>query len=742
MEKASLARCGLYRRTPGGRRFRFGRSLVWVAFAGLTRAFVNTPVPLLLRPSADPGCFGRVSSHSGDEEFASLEGRWPWVCQQPGRCADLPAEEVFTGFDGLFDDDTDQDASGASESYSKVSREVRNACYAFVSLDSAPDPEVVVLSKTAAALTGIPLEFVGATRRGNQGAEGALPPCQLKQVALALTGTVALEGAQPFSSSYGGHQFGNWAGQLGDGRVATLGEIVRDGFSEIGQVAGKGQDHGSLVEIQLKGIGQTPFSRGGDGKAVLGACLREFLFSEAFLGLGLPAAVAVSVCSSGESATIRDSDPKNSGALKRAQGAVLCRAAPSFLRFGSFELPARRGDVILVRKLADYCLRHLSPRSESSLLADATESGDERTEFLTSGNLGIGRNEEDGQAQENGNESNQEMSARNDYVELLVAIVQATARMVAGWQAVGFCHGVLNTDNFTLLGLALDFGPCSFMEAYDPTWSPNEGDSALRYAFQNQPDVSAWNCERLAEAFSSIVGVSGVAEANAAFSPAFDAAYTAHLQKKLGLRGMDLGSGWVHPRRSGGAPPGEMQEKLPPDAQFVFSFFNLMAACRTDFTETWRALLDVPAQSVARKARRNLTTEQSGAGVVDAFCADDEETLRPLSAVLNAAGASSTTRKQWATWIREYSSRIDSQGIGNGHPKGKEEGRKERLETMRGSSPAFVLRKKSLEQALMAAETEDLTLVHQLEERLSRSYAGDQSEQGVTRHPQGARVSA
>lgn len=130
-----------------------------------------------------------------------------------------------------------------------MSREVRNACYAFVSLDSAPDPEVVVLSKTAAALTGIPLEFVGARRRGNQGAEGALPPCQLKQVALALAGTVGLEGAQPFSSSYGGHQFGNWAGQLGDGRVATLGEIVRDGSSEIGQVAGKGQDHWSLVEV-------------------------------------------------------------------------------------------------------------------------------------------------------------------------------------------------------------------------------------------------------------------------------------------------------------------------------------------------------------------------------------------------------------------------------------------------------------------------------------------------------------
>lgn len=147
---------------------------------------------------------------------------------------------------------------------------------------------------------------------------------------------------------------------------------------------------------------------------------------QAFLGLGLPAAVAVSVCSSGERATIRDSNPKNRGTLKRAQGAVLCRAAPSFLRFGSFELPARRGDVTLVRKLADYCLRHLSPHFESSLLADAAESGVERTrKFLTSGkDLGIGRNEGDGPAQEKDNESNQEMSARNDYVELLVAIVQ------------------------------------------------------------------------------------------------------------------------------------------------------------------------------------------------------------------------------------------------------------------------------------------------------------------------------
>eukprot|EP00752_Nemacystus_decipiens_P010009 g8924.t1 len=618
--------------------------------------------------------------------------------------------EVFSGFEGLLLDDVSQtESEDDQQPYSKVSREVRNACYTFVSLDKAPAPELLIVSKAAAGLTGIPLETVRAASREGEGDDALL-----QQVGLGLTGTdlEAFEGVQPYSSNYGGHQFGNWAGQLGDGRVCTLGEIQTTEGVE-------GMRHGSLLEIQLKGIGPTPFSRGGDGKAAVGACLREFLFSEASLGLGLPATLAVSVCLTGEDATIRDSGPTNSGALKRARGAVLCRAAPSFLRFGSFELPARRGDVKLVRKLADYCLHHLGPYLDPSRLVDGGVVGDDRkspTGYLATRRTGRDDRLNEGEA------------SREDYLGLLVASVEATARMVAGWQALGFCHGVLNTDNFTLLGLALDFGPCSFMGKYDPSWSPNEGDSALRYAFQNQPDVSAWNCERLAEAFSSIVGVSGVARASEAFSPAFDGAYTASLERKFGLCGMKLGGGWMHPSRSRGEAAGATAE----DALFVLEFFRLMSSCRMDFTDTWRALLEVPGSSAARTAQQ-LSGAPVGTGVgggrslasgthEEVIYDNDEEALRPLISVLTVAGASTAQMREWAAWVREYSSRIHSQGIGRSHPDGEDAGRAARLEIMRKNSPAFVLREDSLEQALQAAETGDMSLVRQLVERSSRAY--------------------
>ncbi|CAM9343077.1 unnamed protein product, partial [Hapterophycus canaliculatus] len=674
-----------------------------------------------------------------------LSGEWPWVFEQPGRCIDLPAEEVFSGFDGFGDLDLIEDESSVSEDYSKVSREVRNAFYSPVSLDDAPAPELIVLSEAAAARTGIPPEVVIASRgRENKSGQGDAQQgsqSQLEEAALALSGAQLelFHGAQPFASSYGGHQFGNWAGQLGDGRVATLGEISAAAHeSEVARIA-RGAQTG-LVEIQLKGIGKTPFSRGGDGKAVLGTCLREFLFSEAFLGLGLSAALAISVCTSGESATVRDSDPKNSGALRRARGAILCRAAPSFLRFGSFELPARRGEVKLVRKLADYCLRHLGPHlaSNQPLAARHAEQAEEGIRGRTGHTIthgkekGVGSNGKDEGAQEDSDRLTNRAHGRDKYVELLVAIVEATAQMVAEWQAVGFCHGVLNTDNFTLLGLALDFGPCGFMERYNPAWSPNEGDSALRYAFRNQPDVSAWNCERLAEAFSSIVGVSGVEEANGAFSPAFDAAYTAILQRKLGLADMELGSGWIHPARCGGKASDKATGEVSSDARFVLRLFWLMSECRTDYTGTWRALLDVPALSATRTAQGlDMNREgpaSSARAEEDRTHSDDEETLRPLRAVLKAAGASSEQMQEWVIWLREYSSRIDTQGIGRLHPKGVVKGRAERQEIMRKSNPDFVLRATHLEQALGAAERGDMELVRQLEERLSKAYTKARSD--------------
>lgn len=216
--------------------------------------------------------------------------------------------------------------------------------------------------------------------------------------------------------------------------------------------------------------------------------------------------------------------------------------------------------------------------------------------------------------------------------------------------------------------------------------------------------------------FTFFAGVSGVARANETFSPAFDAAYTTNLERKFGLCGMKLGSGWMHPSRSAGGAAGGATK----DAQFVLEYFRLMSACRVDFTDTWRALLDVPALSAAHKVQQRsgapvhsgVDGTQAGVGrgcasgtQEDTICGNDEEVLRPLLSVLTAAGASREHKRQWAAWAHDYSSRIDIQGIGKSHPDGEDEGRAARLEIMRNSSPAFVLRAESLEQALKAAET-------------------------------------
>ncbi len=212
--------------------------------------------------------------------------------------------------------------------------------------------------------------------------------------------------------------------------------------------------------------------------------------------------------------------------------------------------------------------------------------------------------------------------------------------------------------------------------------------------------------------FLLFAGLSGVARANEAFSPAFDAAYTSILQRKLGLSGMELGSGWMHPSRSGGGAAGATK-----DAQFVLEYFRLMSTCRVDFTDTWRALLDVPALSMTRKARRfsggaveggeGRSDIGQGSGRDCASGTQEDDTwgnLRPLRSVLMAAGASGKQIREWAAWVHEYSSRIDTQGIGKFHPEGEAEGRRERLEIMRKSNPAFVLRAATLEQALKSAE--------------------------------------
>ena len=259
-------------------------------------------------------------------------------------------------------------------------------------------------------------------------------------------GNTLLPGMDPYAANYGGHQFGHWAGQLGDGRAITLGEAIND--------------PGERWELQLKGAGPTPYSRSADGRAVLRSSIREFLCSEAMHHLGVPTTRALSLVGTGEG-VVRDMFYDGHPELE--PGAIVCRVAPSFIRFGNFELPASRGDFDLLRRLADFCIRRDFPRLQGQ-----------------------------GEAL---------------YAEWFAQVCERTAVLVAHWMRVGFVHGVMNTDNMSILGLTIDYGPYGWVDDYDPDWTPNTTDAQhRRYRFGQQPQVAYWNLGRLAGALSPLFG--------------------------------------------------------------------------------------------------------------------------------------------------------------------------------------------------------------------------------------------
>lgn len=292
-----------------------------------------------------------------------------------------------------------------------------------------------------------------------------------------LAGNALWPGMAPYAANYGGHQFGHWAGQLGDGRAVVLGELVAP--------------DGTRHELQLKGAGPTPYSRAGDGRAVLRSSIREFLCSEAMHWLGVPTTRALSLVATGEQ-VVRDMF--YDGHPQAEPGAIVCRVAPSFLRFGNFELPAARGDLELLRTLADFALRHFFPA------------------------LGP--------------------PGPDAYAALLREVAVRTARLIAHWQAVGFVHGVMNTDNLSLLGLTIDYGPYGWIDDFDLGWTPNTTDAAQRrYAFGNQPGVGLWNTARLGEALQPLFGGSAqvVEDALAEYQRTYEGEATRRFSAKLGL---------------------------------------------------------------------------------------------------------------------------------------------------------------------------------------------------------------
>ena len=258
-----------------------------------------------------------------------------------------------------------------------------------------------------------------------------------------LGGNRLVEGMDPYAQRYGGHQFGNWANQLGDGRAITLGEVDT------------GPD---VLELQLKGPGKTPYSRFADGKAVLRSSIREYLCSEAMHHLGIPTTRALSLVTTGEN-VVRD--VMYDGNPAPEQGAIVCRVAPSFLRFGSFQIHSMNGDRATLKRLVDYTIEHHFPSHSS-------ESDDGLLAWLEQ-------------------------------------IASETAIMIAHWMRVGFVHGVMNTDNMSIHGLTIDYGPYGWIEDYNPNWTPNTTDARTgRYRFGQQAQIGAWNFARLLESISPL----------------------------------------------------------------------------------------------------------------------------------------------------------------------------------------------------------------------------------------------
>ena len=318
----------------------------------------------------------------------------------------------------------------------------------------------------------------------------------------AFTGNEAIPGTCPVATVYSGHQFGVWAGQLGDGRAILLGEADT--------AAGP-------REFQLKGSGRTPYSRMGDGRAVLRSSVREFLASEAMDGLGIPTTRALMV--TGSDAPVRREEIETA--------AVVTRVAPSFIRFGHFEHFAARGQLEELRQLADYVIDKFY------------------AECRTSGKF-----------------------AGNAYASFLEEVSERTAAMVAQWQAVGFCHGVMNTDNMSILGLTIDYGPFQFLDAFDPGHICNHSDEQGRYAYNKQPNVAYWNLFCLGQALLPLIGDQDLALAALdSYKTVFPRELEARMRAKLGLL-----------------------DARPADRELIEGTLKLLAADKVDYTIFWRRL--------------------------------------------------------------------------------------------------------------------------------------------------------
>ncbi|MDT0684961.1 protein adenylyltransferase SelO [Autumnicola psychrophila] len=424
-----------------------------------------------------------------------------------------------------------------------------------------------------------------------------------------LAGNKVTSSMQPYAACYAGHQFGNWAGQLGDGRAITLGEW---------------ESQGKNWELQLKGVGPTPYSRRADGRAVLRSSVREYLMSEAMHHLGVPTTRALSLVSSGEE-ILRDMF--YNGNPEYEPGAIVMRTSPSFLRFGNFEILAARHEIDNLQKLVNWTIDEFYPH----------------------------------------------LTGENRIISWYKEVIQKTASLMVEWQRVGFVHGVMNTDNMSILGLTIDYGPFSFIDDYNPGFTPNTTDlPGRRYAFGNQPSVGYWNLGKLGNALLPLFEKPDeLEEAMQTYEETFWRKYYEMMANKLGLDNVEKD-----------------------DLTLVAQFEKVLSSLNPDMTIFYQLLTYLP---------KDLLEEES---ILDYF--NDSFYEIPTG----------NGRKSFFDLIQKYQDRLKQNSI-------SEEESRERMEK---ANPRFVLRNYLLHQAIEELEKGESSLFEKLRVALKDPYSKNHDE--------------
>ncbi|HMO17241.1 MAG TPA: YdiU family protein [Oligoflexia bacterium] len=525
-----------------------------------------------------------------------------------------------------------------------IPRQVPDVCFSISKPTPVKNPELISWSEDAGKLIGVS------------------KPEKLSSGLNILSGNLVPESMKPFAARYGGHQFGVWAGQLGDGRAISLGQISGNKFYSdfyYGDSSPIIYPHDirnyipSSWELQLKGSGPTPYSRRAEGRAVLRSSLREFICSEAMYYLGIPTTRALSLVSTGEK-VIRDMF--YDGNPKEEQGAIVCRMAPSFIRFGNFEIHAINNEIKTLKLLADYTIRNFFP-----YLLDSTDNKLE--------NLSV-----------------------QIYSDWYKDVCTRTAFLVSHWMRTGFVHGVMNTDNMSILGLTIDYGPYGWLEEFDSEWTPNTTDAPTkRYCYGNQPDIALWNLIQLGNALYPIINDEKlVYDGLRLFESCYEKYQNQMMSEKLGFQNLDE------------------QE----DIKLLLKLPEVLNSCEIDFTIFFRKLSEISTN----------TSKEDAINLLD-------------SSFYKFRDPEQKNLDQLLKWLEVYQSRIKFH-----YP---EKGDIQRFQSMNIANPKYLFRNYLASIAIEKAEQGDYSEIEKLLSILKMPYDEQpENEQYAARRPEWARNKA